>query len=81
MKRRTVGHTETTISGDTRADWSEAFALVSSLEVVYVWHASSLPPIQIIPELVDFFVDCRGAYMEARLIRDKRLRSHARGSR
>jgi hypothetical protein len=28
MKHRTVGHTETTISGDTRADWSEAFELV-----------------------------------------------------
>jgi hypothetical protein len=27
MKHRTEGHTETTISGDTRADWSEAFAL------------------------------------------------------
>jgi hypothetical protein len=25
---------------DTRADWSEAFALVPSLEVAYVWHAS-----------------------------------------
>jgi hypothetical protein len=40
MKKRTEGHTETTISGDTRADWSEAFALVPSLEVAYVWHAS-----------------------------------------
>ena len=40
MKRRTAGHTETTISGDTRADWSDAFALVPSLEVAYVWHAS-----------------------------------------
>ena len=40
MKARTEGHTETTISGDTRADWSEAFALVPSLEVAYVWHAS-----------------------------------------
>ena len=40
MKHRTEGHTETTISGDTRADWSEAFALVPSLEVGYVWHAS-----------------------------------------
>jgi DNA modification methylase len=40
MKRRTEGHTETTISGDTRADWSEAFALVPSLQVAYVWHAS-----------------------------------------
>jgi DNA modification methylase len=40
MKHRTEGHTETTISGDTRADWSEAYALVPSLEVGYVWHAS-----------------------------------------
>src|SRR5262249_41701675 len=40
IKRRTGGHPETTISGDTRADWSEAFALVPSLEVAYVWHAS-----------------------------------------
>lgn len=40
MKERTAGHTETTISGDTRADWSEAFALVPSLEAAYVWHAS-----------------------------------------
>ena len=40
MKQRTDGHTETTISGDTRADWSEAFALVPSLQVAYVWHAS-----------------------------------------
>ncbi len=40
MKKRTTGHTETSISGDTRADWSDAFALVPSLEVAYVWHAS-----------------------------------------
>ncbi len=40
MKRRTEGHTETTISGDTRADWSEAYELVPSLEVIYCWHAS-----------------------------------------
>jgi len=40
MKKRTRGHTETTISGDTRADWSEAFALVPSIEAAYVWHAS-----------------------------------------
>ena len=40
MKRRTAGHTETTISGDTRADWSGAFELVPSLQVAYVWHAS-----------------------------------------
>jgi DNA modification methylase len=40
MKKRTSGHTETKISGDTRADWSEAFSLVPSLEVIYAWHAS-----------------------------------------
>ena len=39
MKRRTKGHTETTISGDTRADWSEAFELVPSIQIAYVWHA------------------------------------------
>src|ERR1700685_788999 len=38
--KRTTGHTKTSISGDTRADWSGAFALVPSLEVAYVWHAS-----------------------------------------
>ena len=40
MKNRTEGHTNTSISSDTRADWSEAFELVPSLEAVYVWHAS-----------------------------------------
>ncbi len=40
MKHRTEGHTNTTISSDTRADWSEAFALVPTLQVGYVWHAS-----------------------------------------
>ena len=40
MKNRTAGHTETTISGDTRADWSEVFELVPSLQIAYVWHAS-----------------------------------------
>jgi DNA modification methylase len=40
MKHRTEGHTETTISGDTRADWSEAFALLPDLQVGYIWHAS-----------------------------------------
>jgi len=39
-KQRTKGHRETSITGDTRADWSDAFALVPSLEVAYVWHAS-----------------------------------------
>jgi len=36
---RTRGHRNTTMSGDTRADWSAAFALVPSLAVGYVWHA------------------------------------------
>jgi DNA modification methylase len=40
MKKRTECHTQTTISGDTRADWSEAFELVPSLQIAYVWHAS-----------------------------------------
>jgi DNA modification methylase len=40
MKQRTPGHTHTSISSDTRADWSEAFELVPSLQVAYVWHAS-----------------------------------------
>jgi hypothetical protein len=36
MKRRTEGHKNTTISEDTRADWSDAFALVPSLQVAYL---------------------------------------------
>src|SRR5580704_8180947 len=32
MKTRTAGHKETSISGDTRADWSDAFALVPSVQ-------------------------------------------------
>ncbi len=36
---RTRGHRNTSISGDIRVDWSEAFALVPSLTVGYVWHA------------------------------------------
>lgn len=40
MKHRTEGHVQTSISGDTRSDWSDAFALVPSLQVAYVWHAS-----------------------------------------
>ncbi len=36
---RTSGHRNTTLSGDIRADWSEAYQLVPSLEVGYVWHA------------------------------------------
>ena len=41
MKHRTEGHTETSISGDTKADWTDAFELVPSLEIAYVWHATS----------------------------------------
>jgi hypothetical protein len=37
----TAGHRNTSISGDVRADWSEAFALVPSLQVGYVWYASA----------------------------------------
>jgi DNA modification methylase len=40
MKHRTPGHTNTSISSDTRADWSDAFALLPSLQAAYVWHAS-----------------------------------------
>jgi len=36
---RRKGNRNTTISGDTRVDWSEAFALVPSLAVGYIWHA------------------------------------------
>jgi DNA modification methylase len=36
---RTKGHRNTTLSGDTRVDWSEAYTLVPSLTVGYVWHA------------------------------------------
>jgi len=44
MKHRSEGHTNTSISSDTRADWSEAFALVPSLQIAYVWHASVFHP-------------------------------------
>jgi len=37
---RGVGHRNTTLAGDTRVDWSEAVALVPSLQVGYVWHAA-----------------------------------------
>jgi len=39
-KQRTEGHQQTTIAGDTIADWSPAFELLPWLEVAYVWHAS-----------------------------------------
>ena len=36
---RSEGHRNTSISGDTRADWSAAFELVPSLTIAYCWHA------------------------------------------
>jgi DNA modification methylase len=36
---RGKGARNTTMSGDTRVDWSEAFELVPSLSVGYIWHA------------------------------------------
>ncbi len=44
MKKRTKGHTEITISGDTRADWSEAFALAPSLELDAAPNPEPPPP-------------------------------------
>jgi DNA modification methylase len=41
---RTSGHRNATISGDTRVDWADAFALVPSLTVGYVWHADVHSP-------------------------------------
>jgi DNA modification methylase len=38
-RSRSAGHRNTEMAGDTRVDWSEAFALVPSLTVGYVWHA------------------------------------------
>ena len=38
---RKEGHQNTKISGDTKADWSDAFELVPSLDTAYVWHASA----------------------------------------
>jgi DNA modification methylase len=37
-------HKTTKIAGDTRVDWSEAFELVPSADVLYVWHASTFGP-------------------------------------
>ncbi len=39
-RARNKGFRNKTLSGDTRADWSEAYALVPSLTVGYVWHAA-----------------------------------------
>jgi DNA modification methylase len=37
---RSEAHRATGIEGDTKADWSDAFELVPSLEYGYIWHAS-----------------------------------------
>ena len=39
--RRREGHRNVRVSNDTRADWSEAYGLVPSLAVGYVWHADT----------------------------------------
>jgi ParB-like chromosome segregation protein Spo0J len=49
--RRSRGHRHTTISGDTRVDWSEAFALVPSLRVGYIWYASA-HTLEVLPGLL-----------------------------
>ncbi|MCG3133820.1 MAG: hypothetical protein HMLKMBBP_01085 [Planctomycetes bacterium] len=38
---RSDAHQSTSISGDTKADWSDAFELVPSIDTAYVWHASA----------------------------------------
>ena len=37
---RGPGHRRVRLAGDERADWSAAFELVPSLDVLYVWHAA-----------------------------------------
>jgi DNA modification methylase len=37
---RTAAHQATSLAADERSDWGEAFALVPSATVAYVWHAS-----------------------------------------
>ena len=39
-RRRSANHATTTLRSDERADWAEAYTLVSSLQILYVWHAS-----------------------------------------
>lgn len=41
MKNPRHVHTETMISRDARADWSDAFGLMPSIELAYVWHEDS----------------------------------------
>ncbi|MCI4355413.1 MAG: hypothetical protein L3K06_08635, partial [Thermoplasmata archaeon] len=40
QRPRSAGHRRTSLQGDERIDWSEAYALVPSLLVGYVWHAA-----------------------------------------
>jgi hypothetical protein len=68
MKYRTEGHTNTSISSDTRADWSEAFELVPSLQIAYVWHASVLPHSGEVPLLPDGFAGARGRSRSSAMI-------------
>jgi DNA modification methylase len=39
-RSRTAGHRNLTMPGDDRIDWSEAFELVPSLSVGYIWHGA-----------------------------------------
>lgn len=69
---RTAGHRHTSISMDTRADWSEAFALVPSLQVGYVWYASA-HTLEVLSGLLDI-----GFELVAQIIWDKGLFSIGR---
>lgn len=42
---RTAGHRNVSLAGDDRIDWSEAFELVPSLLVAYVWHNALSAPV------------------------------------
>jgi hypothetical protein len=68
----TAGHRNTSISMDTRADWSEAFALVPSLRVGYVWYAS-VHTLEVLQGLLDI-----GFEVASQIIWDKGLFSVGR---
>jgi hypothetical protein len=68
----TAGHRNTSISMDTRADWSEAFALVPSLQVGYVWYAS-VHTLEVLQGLLDI-----GFELAGQIIWDKGLFSVGR---
>ncbi|MBF6605928.1 MAG: DNA modification methylase [Chloroflexi bacterium] len=69
---RTAGHRNITISGDVRADWSAAFALVPSLQVGYIWYASA-HTLEVLAGLLDI-----GFELVAQIIWDKGLFSIGR---